>query len=69
MRRFVTGIVFAGMAAVAFAENRPQPGPRDSRIRTAIFSADEVYRITGFVGYELHLEFESGEVVRRTCCR
>ena len=32
-----------------------------TRIRTAPYSADQVYRLTGFVGYQTDLEFETGE--------
>ncbi|MGA2024927.1 MAG: TrbG/VirB9 family P-type conjugative transfer protein [Steroidobacteraceae bacterium] len=33
----------------------------DSRIRTMVYSADEVYRLRGFVGYQIDLQFERGE--------
>lgn len=45
----------------AAAEVVPGPGERDTRVRAALYSADEVYRITGVVGYELHIEFQRGE--------
>jgi type IV secretion system protein VirB9 len=47
--------------AGAHAETAPAPGLLDSRIRVAAYSADEVYRLRGFVGYQTDLEFESGE--------
>jgi len=47
--------------AQAGAEVLPQPGKVDPRIRTAIYSADEVYRLYGFVGYHIDLEFETDE--------
>lgn len=43
------------------AEVSPSPGLMDSRIRSIPYSADEVYRLTGFVGYQTDLEFEPGE--------
>jgi type IV secretion system protein VirB9 len=43
------------------AEVSPSPGLIDSRIRSIPYSADEVYRLTGFVGYQTDLEFEPGE--------
>jgi type IV secretion system protein VirB9 len=49
------------LALIARAETLPAPGLLDSRIRIARYSADEVYRLTGFVGYETDLEFEAGE--------
>jgi type IV secretion system protein VirB9 len=47
--------------AAASAETAPAPGLKDSRIRIASYSADEVYRLSGFVGYQTDLEFEAGE--------
>ena len=44
-----------------YAETSPSPGLLDPRIRTSAYSADEVYRLTGFVGYQTDLEFEPGE--------
>lgn len=43
------------------AEVRPTRGPLDGRIRMAQYHADEVYRLTGFVGYAIELVFEVGE--------
>jgi type IV secretion system protein VirB9 len=39
----------------------PERGATDSRIRLALYAADEVYRLRGFVGYQIDLEFEAGE--------
>lgn len=36
-------------------------GAQDARIRSEIYAADEVYRLPGFVGYQIDLEFEPGE--------
>ncbi len=45
----------------AFAETTPSRGLIDSRIRVAAYNGDEVYRLHGFVGYQIDLEFEPGE--------
>lgn len=45
----------------AVAEELPTRGVRDSRIRVAAYNSDEVYRLYGFVGYQIDLEFETGE--------
>jgi len=45
----------------ALAEVSPSPGLIDSRIRSIAYSADQVYRRVGFVGYQTDLEFEAGE--------
>ena len=39
----------------------PTKGAVDSRLRTALYSAEEIYRLVGFVGYDIELIFEPGE--------
>src|SRR6202049_4567049 len=36
-------------------------GASESRLRPVVYSADEVYRLRGYAGYQIDLEFESGE--------
>jgi len=36
-------------------------GSIDERIRVLAYGADEVYRLKGYVGYQIDLEFQSGE--------
>jgi type IV secretion system protein VirB9 len=43
------------------AETVPAKGSVDARIRSAVYNGDEVYKLHGFVGYQIDLEFESGE--------
>jgi type IV secretion system protein VirB9 len=45
----------------SYAETVPVRGLVDSRIRIAAYNGDEVYRLRGFVGYQIDLEFEPGE--------
>jgi type IV secretion system protein VirB9 len=33
----------------------------DNRLRSVVYSADEVYRLRGYAGYQIELEFEPGE--------
>lgn len=33
----------------------------DGRIRVLVYASDEIYRLKGYVGYQIDLEFESGE--------
>jgi type IV secretion system protein VirB9 len=49
------------IARLADAETIPKRGLVDQRIRTAVYSSDEVYRLYGFVGFHLDLEFETDE--------
>ena len=46
----------------ALAETVPSRGVVDSRIRSSIYNGDEVYRLRGFVGYQIDIEFEPGEI-------
>jgi type IV secretion system protein VirB9 len=43
------------------AETVPLRGVADSRIRTAAYDRTEVYRLHGYVGYEIDLQFEADE--------
>lgn len=43
------------------AENVPAKGAVDPRIREAAYDTNEVYKLRGFVGYQIDLEFEPGE--------
>jgi type IV secretion system protein VirB9 len=60
--RALTLTAVLGTAARAHADSLPMRGLADSRIRTVLYSPDEVYRLYGFVGYHLDLEFASDEV-------
>jgi type IV secretion system protein VirB9 len=63
MRRFVTALLglLLWHASSVSAEISPARGHGDARIRTAMYHDDEVYRIRGFVGFQLDLRFEAGE--------
>ncbi len=43
------------------ADVLPVAGPQDPRIRVASYSSEEVYRLHGYVGYQIDLQFEPGE--------
>jgi len=55
--------VLAGVLAAspAGAEVVPARGAVDSRVRVAPYDAEQVYRLRGYVGYQIDLEFEAGE--------
>lgn len=59
------GVIFTlGIFLCSFdsmAEILPTPGMVDSRIRAAAYDSEQVYRLRGFVGYQIDLQFESGE--------
>ena len=43
------------------AETVPLQGVADSRVRTAVYDGNQVYRLQGYVGYQIDLQFERGE--------
>ncbi len=49
------------LPAPSSAEARPGRDVLDSRIRTSPYSGDRVYRLRGYVGYQIDLQFEPGE--------
>jgi len=55
------GLALTAWPAAAWAETVPAKGSVDARIRTAAYDGSEVYRLHGFVGYQIDLEFEPGE--------
>jgi type IV secretion system protein VirB9 len=57
----VVALLAAVLPAAAPAETVPARGTVDPRVRVAAYRADEVYRLRGYVGYQIDLEFEAGE--------
>jgi type IV secretion system protein VirB9 len=49
-------------ACPALAEIVPPRGAVDGRVRSAAYEGDQVYRLRGFIGYQIDLEFETGEI-------
>jgi type IV secretion system protein VirB9 len=43
------------------AEIVPPRGFVDSRVRATVYDGEQVYRLRGFVGYQIDIEFEAGE--------
>src|ERR1700731_3591485 len=54
-------VLLIGIAVSVHAETVPSPGLLDARSRIAPYSAEEVYRLMGFVGFQTDLEFDAGE--------
>ena len=49
------------VSSAVWAEVVPPRGLADSRVRAAPYDGDQVYRLRGFVGYQIDLQFEAGE--------
>jgi type IV secretion system protein VirB9 len=61
MKSTSVGALALLVALASSAETLPTKGRVDGRIRTALYSSEEVYRLVGFVGYDIELIFEPGE--------
>jgi type IV secretion system protein VirB9 len=59
--RVVAAVSALCLALVGQAEVLPTRGTADARVRIAAYNPDQVYRINGFVGYQIDLQFEEGE--------
>ena len=57
----VLALLSCATFAAARADILPTAGTLDPRIRVASYSSEEVYRLYGFVGYQIDLQFEAGE--------
>jgi type IV secretion system protein VirB9 len=59
----VLALLLSGAPWVCLSDEPAVDGQRhpDSRIRTMLYDADQVYRLRGYVGYQIDLEFERGE--------
>lgn len=58
---FVGSALVIDLATEARAERVPAPGQVDSRVRIVSYDPDEVYKLRGYVGYQIHLQFAEGE--------
>jgi type IV secretion system protein VirB9 len=54
-------LMVAAFVPRAIAEVIPARGTVDSRVRAAPYDSEQVYRVRGFVGYQIDFEFEAGE--------
>ena len=64
MKRFVllaTAVVMAVWIGGVDAAPAPYSPPADRRIRSLQYEPTQVFRIRGWVGYHIDLEFEPGE--------
>jgi len=61
MREAAALLLAVLLCVAARAETLPLSGTVDPRIRTALYSPDEVYRLYGNVGFHIDLEFEPDE--------
>lgn len=60
-RRVFVFIFVSTLLSAPYTVSAGDPGPGDARIRVLVYGPDEVYRLKGYIGYQIDLEFESGE--------
>jgi type IV secretion system protein VirB9 len=58
---FAALLALCALTHVVRAETVPAKGGVDSRVRVTAYDGNQVYTLRGFVGYQIDLEFESGE--------
>ncbi len=66
LARLLLGVALGGATLCAgpvpgLAAAVPPRGATDARVRRVLYDGDQVYRLRGFVGYQIDLEFERGE--------
>lgn len=62
MKRWAVAVLTATLHChLLLAETIPAKGSVDARIRVAAYQGSEVYKLRGFAGYQIDLEFEPGE--------
>jgi type IV secretion system protein VirB9 len=59
--RWLPLLLALAATGLAHSEALPLAGPLDARVRFAIYSPDQVYRLYAFVGYDIRLEFDRDE--------
>lgn len=57
----MVGLLLFLNAVTAWSESVPVGGVPDGRVRQAVYDRDQVYRLQGYVGFEIDLEFQPGE--------
>jgi type IV secretion system protein VirB9 len=61
IRATLCTVVLALSFEAASAEVVPPPGGADVRVREAEYRSNEVYRLRGYLGYQIDVEFDIGE--------
>ena len=63
--KWMWSMVLAVVGALGLADSRaektPDPGLVDNRVRVVAYDPEQVYRLHGYVGYQIHFQFAEGE--------
>ncbi len=63
IKTLIVWSVFAMLCAPAFAYVTGTPVPTDSRIKTFVYNANDVYRVLTHYGYQMNIEFGDSEEI------
>jgi len=57
----MVAILSAAAASTVHAETVPPRGPVDARVRVVTYNEDDVVKLHGYVGYQIHIQWAPGE--------
>ena len=63
MQKFITFVILLFIAQSALAIRESRPTPIDSRIRVMVFNPNDVFKFTGYYGYQASIELAKNEQV------
>jgi type IV secretion system protein VirB9 len=63
MQKFITFVILLFIAQSAFAIRESRPTPIDSRIRVMVYNPNDVFKFTGYYGYQASIELAKNEQV------
>ena len=63
MQKFITFIILLVVAFQAYAIRESRPTPIDSRIRVMVYNPNDVFKFTGYYGYQASIELARDEQV------
>ena len=63
MQKFTTFVILLFLAQSAYAIRESRPTPIDSRIRVMVYNPNDVFKFTGYYGYQASIELAKNEQV------
>ena len=63
MQKFTTFVILLLLAQSAYAIRESRPTPIDSRIRVMVYNPNDVFKFTGYYGYQASIELAKNEQV------
>lgn len=63
MQKFITFVILLLVAVPVYAITESRPTPTDSRIRVMVYNPNDVFKFTGYYGYQASIELARDEQV------